>query len=213
MRTSVEIDLDNLDWEKGGGLIPAIIQNDATGGVLMLGYMSRESFEETLASGFVTFYSRSKKRLWKKGEESGNVLTLVTAVPDCDSDALLIRVDPKGPTCHTGSQSCFKEGGDITGIGPSVLHQLQDIVDERLESGDKSSYTRQLLTSGHARIAQKVGEEAVEVVIAAVEKDQAAFLDETADLLYHLIVLIRSQGLYLRDVERVLDERRSKGNV
>jgi phosphoribosyl-ATP pyrophosphohydrolase/phosphoribosyl-AMP cyclohydrolase len=207
MRTPVEIDLDQLDWDKSGGLLPAVIQDNDRGNVLMLGYMNRDSLEQTIKSGNVTFYSRSKERLWMKGEESGNVLRVVTITADCDNDAILIRANPAGPTCHTGNVSCFSESGLFSLSGKSVLHDLEAIINDRLDSGDKSSYTRQLLDSGNARIAQKVGEESIEVVIASLENDENAFLNETADLMYHLLVLIRSQGLHLADVEKVLKQR------
>lgn len=198
------IDADKIDWVKGDGLVPAIVQDAKSLRVLMLGYMNKEALQATIDSGFVTFYSRSKKRLWKKGEESGNVLKLKTVKQDCDSDALLVVAEPSGPTCHTGSVSCF---GELGGADLSVLSDLAKTIKERRKNPAPGSYTAELFASGMARIAQKVGEEGVEVSLAAVtnSKDVAP---EAADLLYHLLVLLEASGLEIEDVLKVLKDRK-----
>jgi phosphoribosyl-ATP pyrophosphohydrolase/phosphoribosyl-AMP cyclohydrolase len=192
-----------LAWDKMDGLLPAIVQDAASGAVLMLGYMSREALAATLASGLVTFWSRSKGRLWRKGETSGNTLRLVSLHEDCDGDALLVRAEPAGPTCHLGTASCFG-GADA---GPGWLAELARIVGERAEADPAESYTARLVAEGPARIAQKVGEEGVEVALAAVSRDAAGCAEETADLLYHLIVLMRVKGFGWAEVIAVLKAR------
>jgi len=201
-----EDEFEALAWEKMDGLLPAVVQNPATGQVLMLGYMNRVALAATLSSGKVTFYSRSKQRLWQKGETSGNALRLVSVAPDCDNDALLVRADPVGPTCHTGATSCFGgEGPD--GLG--WLAELSKVVAERAASGDQASYTARLLAEGPARIAQKVGEEGVEVALASVTRDAAGTAEETADLLYHLTVLMQAKGFGWKEVVAILRQRHS----
>ena len=197
-------DIAGLDWEKSGGLVPAVVQDRATGQVLMLGYMNAEALAATLGSGFVTFFSRSKGRLWRKGETSGATLTLVAAHTDCDNDALLILAEPAGPTCHLGTPSCFTESGP-KGVG--WLGQLARIVKERRDAPAESSYTARLLAEGPGRVAQKVGEEGVEVALAAVSRDRDACISETADLLYHLTVLMEAREFGWDDVAAVLAER------
>ena len=204
-----EAEFEALAWEKMDGLLPAAVQDAATGQVLMLGYMNRVALAATLSSGKVTFYSRSKQRLWQKGETSGNVLRLVSIAPDCDNDALLVRADPAGPTCHTGATSCF--GGDGPG-GPGWLAELSRIVAARAASGDEASYTARLLAEGPARIAQKVGEEGVEVALAAVTRDAAGTAEETADLLYHLTVLMQAKGFGWEEVVQVLRTRHASSH-
>src|SRR4051812_7514862 len=198
-----EADLSALDWQKMDGLLPAIVQDAATLQVLMLGYMNRDALAATLESGFATFFSRSKGRLWRKGETSGNGLRVVSVHEDCDGDALLVRAVPEGPTCHLGTQSCF--GG--VEAGPGWLAELSRIVAERASAPLEESYTARLLAEGPARIAQKVGEEGVEVALAAVTRDAAGCAEEVADLLYHLTVLMRAKGFGWNEVVEVLKAR------
>lgn len=199
-------DLGMLAWEKMGGLIPAIIQHRRTGEVLMLGYMNDLALAETLTSGFVTFFSRSKQRLWQKGETSGNRLNLYGIYADCDHDALLVLADPDGPVCHLGLNSCF----EAPLAGPGWLSELSAIVGERAQSGDETSYTRKLLAAGTARIAQKIGEEGVEVALAAVGRDPGGCAEEIADLIYHISVLMEARGFGWDDVIGRLRERHAK---
>ena len=196
--------LDSLAWSKMGGLLPAVVQDAGTSQVLMLGYMSREALDLTLKSGFVTFFSRSKQRLWQKGEVSGNRLALREAHGDCDDDALLILADPQGPTCHLGTASCFAKTG---AVGAAWLGKLERVVRERAAAPPEESYTARLIAAGLPRIAQKVGEEGVETALAAVTADDADLTGEAADLLYHLIVLLHARGLSLADAVAVLQER------
>jgi phosphoribosyl-ATP pyrophosphohydrolase/phosphoribosyl-AMP cyclohydrolase len=198
-------EIDSLAWDKMDGLLPAAVQDRSTGRLLMLGYMNREALEATLASGFVTFFSRSKQRLWQKGESSGNVLRLASLHEDCDGDALLVLADPVGPTCHLGTTSCF--GGQPE--GPSWLAELSRIVAERAASGDESSYTRKLIDRGVERIAQKIGEEGTEVALAAVTRDATGCAEEIADLLYHIAVLMEVRDFSWDDVMTVLKSRHS----
>ena len=193
-----------LAWGKMDGLLPAIVQDRSSGRVLMLGYMNREALAATFESGFATFYSRSKQRLWQKGETSGNRLRVEAVHADCDNDALLLVVQPAGPACHLGSASCF---GDDAVSGPGWLADLSRIVRDRAASGDASSYTRQLLDAGVERIAQKIGEEGVEVALAAVAANPNRCPEEVADLLYHLSVLMEVRGFGWSDVIQVLQAR------
>ncbi|MEA1015507.1 bifunctional phosphoribosyl-AMP cyclohydrolase/phosphoribosyl-ATP diphosphatase HisIE [Sphingosinicella sp. LY1275] len=197
-------DIGALAWDKMDGLLPAIVQDAGTGQVLMLGYMNAEALEATLGSGFATFYSRSKARLWQKGERSGNRLAVRAIFADCDSDALLVTALPEGPTCHLGTPSCFSEGG-AEGVG--FLAHLARIVRQRAESGDETSYTARLLGGDPARLAQKIGEEGVELALAAVTRDAAGCVEEAADLLYHLTVLMEAKGFSWDDVTAKLRER------
>jgi phosphoribosyl-ATP pyrophosphohydrolase/phosphoribosyl-AMP cyclohydrolase len=203
-------DADALAWEKMGGLLPAVVQDGRSGRVLMLGYMNRDALEHSLRDGRVTFFSRSKDRLWQKGEISGNHLLLRSIHADCDDDALLVLADPQGPTCHTGSASCF---GDVALDGTAWLAELASIVSARAEDGDSNSYTRHLLDEGTARIAQKVGEEGVEVALAAVSRTPAECAEEMADLLYHLTVLMQSLGLSWDEVVNVLKSRHAESSA
>jgi len=196
-------DVSGLAWEKMDGLLPAVIQDRTSGALLMLGYMNEEALRATLESGFATFYSRSKGRLWQKGETSGNRLRVVFVHEDCDGDALLVRADPEGPTCHLGTQSCF--GGETA--GPGWLADLSKIVAARVASGDPASYSARLVAKGPARIAQKIGEEGVEIALAAVTRDAAGCAEEVADLLYHLTVLMETKGFGWSDVIAVLQAR------
>ena len=248
------------DFEKGGGLIPAIIQDNNTGRVLMLGYMNSEALEKTMESRLVTFYSRSKERLWTKGEESGNFLKLVSVEGDCDDDTLLVKVNPLGPVCHTGSDTCWGEKNipfrisgeedlsddsredDLTvegvegnsfsarreveslrGTGEidllrgsgegntfQFLAELEAVIASRRGASPESSYTSRLFNEGIKKIAQKVGEEAVELVLEAMDNKDHLFLEESADLVYHLLVLLNARGFTLSDVVNVLEKRSEK---
>lgn len=196
--------LPKIDWKKDAGLVPAIVQDAATLQVLMLGYMNAAALEKTLKTKRVTFFSRSKQRLWTKGESSKNFLHLVSLQVDCDNDTLLITARPDGPTCHRDTPSCFGNDG-TTGIG--FLAHLDQIVADRIKSGDKQSYTVRLAKEGVARCAQKVGEEGVETALAALGSNQKEFTGEAADLLYHLIVLLRVKKLSLNAAVAVLAKR------
>jgi phosphoribosyl-ATP pyrophosphohydrolase/phosphoribosyl-AMP cyclohydrolase len=196
--------LPKIDWKKDAGLVPAIVQDAATLQVLMLGYMNAVALKKTLKTKRVTFFSRSKQRLWTKGESSKNFLHLVSLQVDCDNDTLLITARPDGPTCHRATPSCFGNDG-ATGIG--FLAHLDQIVADRIKSGDKQSYTVRLAKEGVARCAQKVGEEGVETALAALGSNQKEFTGEAADLLYHLIVLLRVKKLSLNAAVAVLAKR------
>jgi phosphoribosyl-ATP pyrophosphohydrolase/phosphoribosyl-AMP cyclohydrolase len=191
-----------IDWSKG--LLPAVVQDADTAQVLMLGYMNEEAYTHTLATGQVTFFSRSKQRLWTKGESSGHVLELVSHAIDCDGDTLLVLARPRGPTCHLGDVSCF---GDFQPPALSFLGELSRLIETRERERPAGSYTTQLFEAGVRRIAQKVGEEGVESALAAVAQDADALLEEAADLLYHLTVLLRARGLALGDVAERLRQR------
>ena len=191
-----------INFEKGEGLVPAVIQDSATMQVLMVGYMNEEAYNKTVSEGKVTFFSRSKQRLWTKGESSGNFLTVKEILPDCDSDALLIRVDPAGPVCHLGTYSCF---GNMDAKG--FLYRLEEIIGRRIEENAADSYTNKLFHKGINKIAQKVGEEAVELVIEAKDDNIDLFRNEAADLLYHLLVLLKARSTTLSEIEEVLAQR------
>jgi phosphoribosyl-ATP pyrophosphohydrolase/phosphoribosyl-AMP cyclohydrolase len=193
-----------IKFDKNTGLVPAIIQDAQTKNVLMLGYMNQESYEKTLETKKVTFYSRSKQRLWTKGEESGNFLSLVAIKNDCDSDTLLISVKPQGPTCHKGTDTCWAESNESQ-FG--FLSTLEGVIENRKNNPSEASYVASLFKKGINKIAQKVGEEAVEVVIEAKDNDEKLFLDESADLLFHYLILLQAKGYTLKDVEKVLQER------
>jgi phosphoribosyl-ATP pyrophosphohydrolase/phosphoribosyl-AMP cyclohydrolase len=194
------------NFSKGDGLIPVIVQHATSCQVLMLGYMNAEAFEQTLSTRRVTFFSRSRNELWVKGASSGNFLDLVGVALDCDQDALLVQAIPVGPTCHTGSASCF---GDAQ--PGSFLHELEAIIATKSLANDPESYTAKLLERGINKVAQKVGEEAVELVIEAKDNNTALFCNEAADLMYHVLVLLKAKGVELSDVEAVLRARnRSK---
>ena len=196
-----------IDWKKNAGLVPAIVQDAATLQVLMLGYMDTAALKKTLRTKKVTFFSRSKQRLWTKGESSRNFLHLIDVKVDCDNDTLLVTVRPDGPTCHRGTPSCFGASG-VSGVG--FLAQLEQTVVERIKSGDKKSYTARLAKDGVARVAQKVGEEGVETALAAVKSGKKEFANEAADLLYHLIVLLQVKKLSLADAVAVLKQRHAR---
>ncbi len=195
----------DIDFEKCGGLVPAIIQDATTRKVLMLGYMNQESLKKTTDTGLVTFYSRSRQKLWTKGETSGNYLKLVDIKVDCDNDTLLIQAKPEGPVCHTGSDTCW---GDTNEASPLMfLTQLQDFIEKRHEEMPEGSYTTSLFRDGLNRMAQKVGEEALELVIEATNGTEERMIYEGADMLYHLIVLLTSKGLRIEDLARELQVR------
>lgn len=201
----------NFD-ESPGGLLPAIIQDDQTGRVLMLGYMNAEAYAQTQAEGIVTFFSRSKNRLWTKGETSGNFLHVRQILPDCDGDTLLIKAAPDGPTCHTGADTCFEEadqGKANSGRG-QFLNYLQGIIRERKNAPTDDSYTARLFKKGVNKIAQKVGEEAVELVIEAKDSNDDLFRSEAADLLFHYLILLEQRGMDLDEVIGELQARHTK---
>ncbi len=199
--------MEGLDFSKAGGLIPAIIQDEATGKVLMLGFMNAEAVAKTEAEGKVTFFSRTKNRLWTKGESSGNFFFVKNIVSDCDNDTLLVKVDPVGPACHTGADTCFNENNSE---GITFLNKLSGIIKDRHENPSDKSYTASLFAKGINKVAQKVGEEAVEVVIEAKDDNEDLFLNESADLLFHLMILLEAKGNKLEDVVNVLRQRHNK---
>lgn len=194
-----------IDFEKSGGLIPAIIQDTTTGKVLMLGYMNAEALAKTETQKRVTFFSRTKNRLWTKGEESGNFLDVVSIQNDCDNDTLLIKVNPIGPVCHKGTDTCWGEENKAAGY--PFLQKLTEVINQRKTSNTDTSYTAQLFAKGINKIAQKVGEETVEVIIEAKDNNDVLFLDEAADLLFHYMILLEAKGYKLNDVEAVLKSR------
>ncbi|AEH02280.1 bifunctional phosphoribosyl-AMP cyclohydrolase/phosphoribosyl-ATP diphosphatase HisIE [Lacinutrix sp. 5H-3-7-4] len=199
----------NIDFNKNNdGLVPAIIQDATTKNVLMLGYMNEEAFNKTKDTKLVTFFSRSKNRLWTKGEESGNVLNLVDIKLDCDNDTLLIQVNPKGPTCHKGSDTCWN---DTNAENFGFISKLENTIESRVKAGDsEKSYVASLFAKGINKVAQKVGEEAVEVVIEAKDDNDNLFLNESADLLFHYLMLLQAKGFKLNDVVNVLKGREKK---
>jgi len=194
--------MKQIDFTKGNGLVPVIIQDNSTLQVLMLGYMNLEALEQTRENGKVTFFSRSKNRLWTKGETSGNFLFVKEILTDCDNDSLLIKVNPAGPTCHNGTNSCF---GTDTAKG--FIYSLEQIINQRIDDDEKDSYTNKLFKKGINKVAQKVGEEAVELVIESKDNNDDLFKNEAADLLYHLLILLKAKGINLQEVEEVLKER------
>ena len=200
-------DVGSLDWEKGNGLLPAIVQHARTGKVLMLGYMNDAALRETLAGGRVMFYSRSRESLWLKGETSGNYLNVVDVSADCDNDTILVLADPIGPTCHKGTESCFAAAAETDAQRLAFLALLENIIANRIADQPEGSYTARLVAKGPSRIAQKVGEEGVETALAAVTRDDDGLVSECADLVYHLMVLLKSRELPL---ERVVAELRAR---
>ena len=196
----------NIDYEKNNGLVPAIIQDAVTNNVLMMGYMNDKALKRTLETNLVTFFSRTKQRLWTKGEESGNVLHLESIKLDCDSDTLLVKVNPQGPTCHKGSDTCWNEDNQQH-FG--FLSELETIIESRKQSASEntSSYVASLFTKGINKIAQKVGEEAIETVIEAKDTNDDLFLNESADLLFHFMILLQAKGFKISDVATLLQKR------
>ena len=199
------IDASQIDFAKQNGLVPCIIQDATTNVVLMLGFMNEEAFRKTLDEKRVTFFSRSKNRLWTKGETSGNYFHLVDILLDCDQDTLLVKVNPEGPACHTGADTCFNETNTAWD-----LSSLETIIQDRKANPKKGSYTTTLFDSGMNKMAQKVGEEAVELVIEAMDNNKTLFLNEAADLMYHYLVLLNAKGFSLSDVENILKTRHKK---
>lgn len=198
-----------IDFDKMGGLVPAIIQDDKTKNVLMLGYMNQEAYNKTIETGKVTFYSRTRQKLWTKGEESGNFLNVVSIKNDCDNDTLLIQVNPVGPVCHTGTDTCW---GETNNMNPLLfLSELQDFIEKRHQEMPEGSYTTSLFKDGLNRMAQKVGEEALEAVIEAVNGTDDRLIYEGSDMIYHLIVLLTAKGLRIEDMARELMERHNPG--
>ena len=194
----------NLDFNKNkDGLVPAIIQDDLTSKVLMLGYLNKESLSLTLNTGVVHFYSRTKQRIWKKGEESGNELKVVSLKEDCDNDTLLIKVNPVGPVCHKGDDTCFEDSN----MSDDFIITLENIIQDRKNNPSDSSYVSSLFKKGTNKIAQKVGEEAVELVIEAKDDNDDLFLNESADLMFHYLILLQEKGFKMKDVVKILKER------
>lgn len=200
-------DIEKLDFARGNGLLPAIVQDAASGAVLMLAFMNRDAVRATLERGRVVFFSRSRQRLWEKGETSGHWLLLEDITPDCDGDALLVTARPQGPTCHRGTRTCFGEERVSTAERLAFLGRLEEVIESRIAEAPEASYTARLYARGPRRIAQKVGEEGLEVALAAAAEGDENVVAEAADLLYHLLVLLRSRGLRL---ERVIDELESR---
>ncbi len=196
-----------VDFNKNDGLVPVIVQDAITKNVLMLGYMNAEALKKTQETGKVTFYSRSKKRLWTKGEESGNFLEFVDVKVDCDNDTLLIKANPVGPTCHKGTDTCW---GDNNTPSYGFISELEAVILDRHDNPDEKSYTSSLFKKGINKVAQKVGEEAVEVVIEAKDDSEELFLNESADLLYHYLILLCAKGYELNDVVKILIDRHKK---
>jgi phosphoribosyl-ATP pyrophosphohydrolase/phosphoribosyl-AMP cyclohydrolase len=197
--------IEQIDFGKLNGLVPAVIQDNSTQKVLMLGFMNSESLQKTAETGKVTFFSRTKNRLWTKGEESGNFLHVVSISADCDNDTLLIKVNPAGPVCHTGADTCFFETNKESDL--SFLEYLQDFIDRRKKEMPEGSYTTSLFREGTPKIAQKVGEEAVETILGAMKNDDENFIYEAADLIYHLIVLLSHKGFRIENVAAELKKR------
>ena len=202
MKINVMLSKTLINFKKGDGLVPAIIQDNSTLQVLMVGYMNEEAYEQTVREGKVTFFSRSKNRLWTKGETSGNFLIVKEIATDCDNDALLVKVDPAGPVCHTGRFSCFGEE-----VSKGFVYRLENIISERIEGNAEGSYTNKLFKKGINKVAQKVGEEAVELVIEAKDDNIGLFKNEAADLLYHFLILLKTKNVAFEDVEEVLRDR------
>jgi phosphoribosyl-AMP cyclohydrolase / phosphoribosyl-ATP pyrophosphohydrolase len=201
------LDIDALDWNKGDGLLPGIVQDARTEAVLMLGYLNRDALLATLERKRVVFFSRSKQRLWEKGETSGNTLNLVSVTADCDNDTLLLRVNPAGPACHRNTTTCFGDGSLPMSEGFAFLARLEEVIEARIAESPEGSYTAKLFSRGMKRMAQKVGEEGVEVALAAQAGDTAELTSESADLLFHLALLLRASGRSLSDVAAELAAR------
>ena len=192
----------NIDFKKGNGLVPVVIQDNNTMQVLMLGYMNQDAFLKTTEEKKVTFFSRSKNRLWTKGETSGNFLFVKEILTDCDNDSILIKVNPAGPVCHTGSTACFDEN-----TAKGFIYELEQVIDKRIEDDISDSYTNKLYKKGINKVAQKVGEEAVELIIEAKDDNIELFKNEAADLLYHFLILLKTKGVNFQCIEGVLKER------
>ncbi len=203
----MSLDVGKVDFDKGDGLVPAIVQDADSGAVLMLGYMNREALEQTLARRRAVFYSRSKQRLWEKGETTGHTLDVVDIVIDCDCDTLLVTARPRGPACHNGTLTCFGDEPRSAAAGIAFMAILESVIAQRATEKPESSYTAKLLDKGVARVAQKVGEEGVELALAGVAESDEKVIDESADLLFHLLVLLRARGITLSQVVGKLESR------
>jgi len=203
----VSVEIDRIDFAKGDGLVPAIVQDADTGAVLMLGYMNREALEQTVARKRAVFYSRSKRRLWEKGETTGHTLDLVDIVADCDNDTLLVTARPRGPACHNGTLTCFGDEPRSAATNIAFLGKLESVVARRAIEKPEDSYTARLLAKGINKVAQKVGEEGVETALAGVNESDQKLVEESADLLFHLLVLLRARGVKLAQVVRQLESR------
>jgi phosphoribosyl-AMP cyclohydrolase / phosphoribosyl-ATP pyrophosphohydrolase len=197
--------MEQIDFSKGDGLVPVVIQDNNTLQVLMLGYMNEEALKKTREEKRVTFFSRSKKRLWTKGETSGNYLQVMEILSDCDNDSILIKANPAGPTCHTGTTSCFAEE-----TSKGFIYKLENVINQRIDNDEENSYTNKLYKKGINKVAQKVGEEAVELVIEAKDDNIDLFKNEAADLLYHLLILLKTKGVDFQSIEAILKERHKK---
>jgi len=195
----------NIDFSKGNGLVPVVIQDNNTLQVLMVGYMNHEAFLKTRNENRVTFFSRSKNRLWTKGETSGNYLNVKEILTDCDNDSILIKVNPVGPVCHNGNTACFDEN-----TSKGFIYELEQVINKRIENDANESYTNKLYKKGINKVAQKVGEEAVELIIEAKDENIELFKNEAADLLYHLLILLKTKGINFMSIEEVLKERHKK---
>lgn len=206
----MKLDVARIDFAKGDGLVPAIVQDATTGSVLMLAYMNREALDATLARKRAVFYSRSKRRLWEKGETTGHSLDVVDVIHDCDNDTLLIAAHPRGPACHNGTLTCFGDEPRSAATSIAFLAKLEGVIAQRAAEKPESSYTARLLDKGVARVAQKVGEEGVELALAGVNEDEKKVIAETADLLFHVLVLLRARGISLGDVVAELESRHAK---
>jgi phosphoribosyl-ATP pyrophosphohydrolase/phosphoribosyl-AMP cyclohydrolase len=203
----VNLDISRIDFTKGDGLVPAIVQDADSGAVLMLAYMNREALEQTLERKRAVFYSRSKQRLWEKGETTGHTLDVVDIAMDCDNDTLLVTARPRGPACHTGTLTCFGDQPRSAAASIAFLAKLEAVIAQRATEKPESSYTAKLLDKGVARVAQKVGEEGVELALAGVGENDEKVIEESADLLFHLLVLLRARGISLSQVVRKLESR------
>jgi phosphoribosyl-ATP pyrophosphohydrolase/phosphoribosyl-AMP cyclohydrolase len=206
----VSVDPAAVDFGKGDGLVPAIVQDAGSGAVLMLGYMNREALEQTLERKRAVFYSRSKQRLWEKGETTGHTLDVIDVALDCDADTLLISANPRGPACHNGTLTCFGDASRTAAGDLAFLATLERVVEQRASQKPETSYTARLLAKGIAKVAQKVGEEGVETALAGVAEGDDKLIEESADLVFHLLVLLRARGVPLRDVVRTLEARHAK---
>jgi phosphoribosyl-ATP pyrophosphohydrolase/phosphoribosyl-AMP cyclohydrolase len=203
----VSIDIEKVDFAKAGGLVPAVVQDADTGAVLMLAYMNREALQQTLARGRAVFYSRSKQRLWEKGETTGHTLDLVDVALDCDADTLLVMARPRGPACHNGTLTCFGDEARSAAAGIAFLAKLEAVVAQRATEKPDASYTAKLLAKGLNKVAQKVGEEGVETALAGVNESEQKLVEEAADLLFHTLVLLRARGIPLGRVVGELEAR------
>ena len=203
----MSLDIDRIDFAKGDGLVPAVVQDAGTGAVLMLGYMNREAVEQTLARKRAVFFSRSKQRLWEKGETSGDTLDVVDVALDCDNDTLLVTAHPRGPACHNGTVTCFGDATRSAAGDIAFLAKLETVIAQRASEKPENSYTARLLAKGLGKVAQKVGEEGVETALAGAGESEQEVIEESADLLFHLLVLLRARGLTLAQVVRQLESR------